>query len=177
MADFNLFLPKLLAFEGGFVDNPADPGGATNAGITLSTWRGCAERMFGVSGTLDTLKALTIGQAGAIYRKLYWDALSCDEIELQPLAEMFCDFYVNAGSPAVSLMQVSLRKTGSEGIEADGYFGPKTMDALDDADQAAVYREYKQLRMEYYRRLVSVRPALARFLDGWLARVASFPDI
>jgi lysozyme family protein len=56
MADFNAFFPTLLRFEGGFVDDPADPWGATNKGITLQTFDSYARRLPGIDPTLEALK-------------------------------------------------------------------------------------------------------------------------
>jgi lysozyme family protein len=62
-------------------------------------------------------------------------------------------------------------------LEVDGDIGPGTMTALKVMDQKAVYRRYKQGRIEYYQDLVAKRPALGKFLKGWLIRVDSFPDL
>ncbi|WP_431257280.1 glycosyl hydrolase 108 family protein [Roseateles chitinivorans] len=83
MADFNRFLPMLLRFEGGFVNDPADPGGATNKGITLQTLRGCGPQLLGIAPTLDNLLALTDAQAGIVYKRQYWDPLRGDDITSQ----------------------------------------------------------------------------------------------
>ncbi len=60
MASFDLYLPQLLRFEGGFVDDPNDPGGATNRGITLATFQRCAQALLGQAPTLQNLRALTV---------------------------------------------------------------------------------------------------------------------
>jgi lysozyme family protein len=91
VANFDVFLPLLLKFEGGFVNDPADPGGATNKGITLQTFRGCAQNLLGLEPTLDNLKSLTDAQAGAIYRDLYWNKTRGDDIDSQTLANIVCD--------------------------------------------------------------------------------------
>src|SRR5215213_788482 len=59
MASLDLYLPQLLQFEGGFVDDPSDPGGATNRGITLATFQRYAQPLLGEQPTLDALRALT----------------------------------------------------------------------------------------------------------------------
>jgi lysozyme family protein len=92
MASFDLFLPMLLKFEGGYVDDPDDPGGETNKGVTMAVFRGCSQSLLGVAPTSDNLKALTDAQAGIIYKALYWDKIQGDGINLQDLANIVCDF-------------------------------------------------------------------------------------
>jgi type VI secretion system secreted protein VgrG len=64
MASFDLFLPIVLKFEGGHVDDPDDPGGETNKGITMATFRLCSHELLGIAPTSDNLKALTNGSGG-----------------------------------------------------------------------------------------------------------------
>lgn len=175
MADFNVFLPLVLRFEGGFVDDPADPGGATNKGITLKTFTGCSQRLLGVDPTLDNLKALSDDQAATIYKALYWNAVCGDAIASQNLADIVCDFYVNAQSHAAKLLQTVLNSVGAK-LDVDGAIGPSTMAALAASDQNDVYQRYKQGRIAYYQNLAQQVPSLSKFLNGWLNRVNSFPD-
>lgn len=178
MASFDPFLPTLLRFEGGYVDDPADPGGATNKGVTLQTFKAFGHQLLGVDPTLDNLKRLTDAQAGTIYKTLYWDRLRADEIGLQPLAEILVDFYVNAGANAVKLLQRVLNELGAQPLlSVDGMTGMDTRRALQQMDPTQVYRRYRQGRSAYYEDLVQQRPSLQRFLKGWLARVAAFPDL
>ena len=178
MADFDAFFPTLLAHEGGFVDDPADPGGATNKGITLESFGKYAQRYLGIEPTLENLKALTDEQAAKIYKPEYWDEIHGDEIELQELADIVFDFQVNAGGSASKLLQKVLNDLGARPpLSVDGDVGTGTMAALARADQKAVYRAYKQGRIAYYQDLVARRPALAKFLSGWLKRVSSFPEL
>jgi lysozyme family protein len=178
MASFDAFFPTLLKHEGGFVNDPADPGGATNKGITMATFQSCARRYLNIDPTLENLEGLTDAQAGMIYKPLYWDEVRGDEIALQELANIVFDFQVNAGGSASKLLQRVLNELGARPpLEVDGDIGPGTMTALKVMDQKAVYRRYKQGRIEYYQDLVAKRPALGKFLKGWLIRVDSFPDL
>lgn len=178
MADFRLFFPMLLKYEGGFVNDPLDPGGATNKGITLGTFNQCAQRLLGIAPTLDALKALTDDQAGVIYKALYWDAIQGDQIALQPLANIVFDFQVNAGNRSAKLLQQVLNDLGTKPpLVVDGAVGKGTLGALRAIDQKAAYARFKQGRIDYYRNLVERKPALQKFLKGWLNRVASFPDL
>jgi len=178
MARFDAFLPILLKYEGGFVNDPIDPGGATNKGVTLATFQKCATQCLGIDPTLENLKVLTDAQAGKIYKALYWDKINGDDIALQELANIVCDFHVNAGGYAAKLLQKVLNDLGATPpLAVDEDIGAKTMAALKTADQKAIYRRYKQGRIDYYRDLVAKRPALGKFLKGWLNRIESFPDL
>jgi lysozyme family protein len=178
MADFDTFLPILLRFEGGFVNDPDDPGGATNKGITLKTFSGCARNLLGIDPTLGNLKALTNEQAGKIYKALYWDKVRGDDITLQELANIVVDFYVNAGVHATKLLQNVMNAAGANpSVAADGVIGAGTMQALQGLHQPDVYRRYKQGRKDYYQDLAANHPSLAKFLNGWLNRVNAFPDL
>jgi len=178
MASFDAFFPTLLGFEGGFVNDPADPGGATNKGITLRTFGTCANQLLGIQPTLENLKALTNEQAGKIYKALYWDKIKGDQIDQQELANIVFDFYVNAGANATKLLQSVLNALGAApALAVDGLIGPGTVQALQSADQTEVYRRYKQGRIDYYQNLAASEPSLAKFLRGWLNRVNAFPDL
>ncbi len=173
MASFDLFLPILLKFEGGYVNNPNDPGGETNLGITMATFQQCSHDLLGIDPTSDNLKALTPGQAGIIYKANYWNKIQGDAYALQDLANIVCDFYVNAGGNASKLLQTVLQGMGAD-ITADGAIGPATMQALNSFSQVDVYNAYKQGRIQYYQALGAKYPM---FLKGWLYRANWFPDL
>jgi len=178
MASFDVFFPTLLRFEGGFVDDPDDPGGATNKGITMQTFSACARRLLGMEPTLANLRALTDQQAGKIYKPLYWDKVRGDDIALQDLADIVFDFFVNAGANATRLLQTVMNAAGaSPSVTVDGAIGPITIRTLGGLDQRDVYRRYKQGRIQYYQNLAATNPQLEKFLKGWLNRVNSFPDL
>ena len=173
MADFNLFLPMLLRFEGGYVDNPADPGGETNKGVTMAVFSRSAHGLLGVEPTSANLKALTDAQAGILYKNLYWDKMQGDSIALQDLANIVCDFYVNAGTHATSILQQVLNGMGAQ-VVVDGSIGTASLQAMAALSQEAIYDNYKKARINYYQQLGGRYPM---FLKGWLARVAAFPDL
>lgn len=173
MASFDIVLPIILNFEGGYVDDPSDPGGETNRGITMATFCQCSHALLGLAPTSDNLKALTDAQAGIIYKANYWAPMQGDSFELQDLANIVCDFYVNAGTHATSLLQQVIQDMGAS-VVVDGCIGPATMQALATLDQTDVYRKYKAGRVAYYQQLGQKYP---EFLQGWLNRVNSFPDL
>src|SRR4051812_11102978 len=133
MADlFDACLTFTLAQEGGYVDDPADPGGATNMGVTLATYRhwdhdpalGPAE-----------VRAMTRQTAAAIYRTLYWNALRRDSLPAGVDLSAF-DFGVNAGTRrGAELLQEAL---GFPPDQVDGCVGPETLRAGLTADAATL---------------------------------------
>jgi lysozyme family protein len=176
MASFDAFLPMLLRFEGGFVDNPADPGGATNKGVTMRTFGSAAVPLLGIQPTTDNLRRLTDEQAGVIYKQLYWDKAQADAIELQALANIVVDFYVNAGAHAITLLQQVLNEAGaSPALAVNGVMDAATSAALRRRDPHDIYQRYRQGRIAYYQGLVAQRPQLQCFLRGWINRVNAFP--
>lgn len=154
---FATALAHVLAHEGGYVDHPDDPGGATNFGITLATlqsWRGR-------SVTRADVRALTKAEAGDIYRARYWDVCRCDELP-EPVAFIVFDAAVNHGvSRAVRLLQEAL------GVTADGRIGPATLGAARAADTKSLVTEIAARRMVLYGNLAHFRT----FGLGWSRRL------
>jgi lysozyme family protein len=175
MASFDLFLPILLKLEGGYVDDPDDPGGETNKGMTMAVFQHCSHELLGIDPTSENLKSLTDAQAGIIYKAKYWDKMNASSFTSQDLANIVCDFLVNAGTRATRLLQHLMNGMGASLVE-DGAIGPATLAALTTVDQVGLYRDYKQARKAYYLQLAESRPSMAKFLKGWLNRVNTFPD-
>src|SRR5581483_3916516 len=114
----------------------------------MATFCRCSHPLLGIEPTPDNLRCLTDAQAGVIYKQHYWDRIRGDEIELQELANIVCDFFVNAGAHATVLLQKILNGKGAYLIE-DGIIGPASIKALSASSSADVYREYKQARIAY----------------------------
>src|ERR1039457_29420 len=125
MANFDQFLPIVLKFEGGYSNDPTDPGGETRKGITMEVFRRCCPELLRIPPTSANLKSLTDAQAGIIYKALYWDKIHGDSIAEQELANIICDFYVNAGTNATKLLQRVLNGLGAK-LEEDGIMGEAT---------------------------------------------------
>lgn len=173
MAKFEIAIPHVLAWEGGYVNHPADPGGETNRGIT--------DRLDGkVDGLVDLdgdgfgdvdIKGLTEDEAKQVYKRRFWDRMQGDKIESQHIANILFDGFVNCGFNGIRIMQRILH------LKEDGVVGPKTLSAINCAHEVTLYESYKQERMNYYVELADKKPALNVFLKGWLNRILSFPDL
>lgn len=156
-ARFRRCLDHVLRHEGGFVQHPDDPGGATNMGITLATlrdWRGA-------DVTADDVRALTRDEAAAIYLARYWNPIRGDELP-PGLDLVVFDFAVHSGvrRAAVALQRLL-------GVTADGVIGRKTLRAAQAADTEDAIRRLCDERLEFLRRL-RTWPTFGR---GWQRRV------
>lgn len=175
MADFHTALAITLSFEGGYCNDADDPGGETNMGITMGVFRMTAHPLLGIEPTSENLERLTPAQAGIIYRACYWTPVHGDALAHQELSNILFDFYVNSGTHATSLLQETVNKMGATPpVVVDGTLGPATLKALERLPLDEVYQLYKAGRIGYYKALGEKYP---RFVNGWLRRVDSFPDL
>lgn len=151
-------LARVLAHEGGYTNNPADPGGPTNFGITLDDYRRYAKP----GATAADVKAMNVEEAKSIYRTKYWDAQRCDELSAGVDYAVF-DYGVNSGiGRSKKVLQRVL------GVTADGAFGPRTMHAAASADPRSVIVALCDERLRFLQGL-RTWPVFGR---GWGRRVA-----
>ncbi|WP_458093882.1 glycoside hydrolase family 108 protein [Roseomonas sp. WA12] len=154
---FDACLDLVLKAEGGFVNHPSDPGGATNLGITLRTLSEFREE----EATVEDVRALTRTEAREIYRARYWTPMRCAELPAGVDLMVF-DFGVNAGpGRSVKLLQRSL------GVAADGSIGPITLAAARASRAPELVGRLAEGRLAYYRGLATF-PTFGR---GWTRRV------
>lgn len=176
---------EILAREGGYVDDPDDPGGATNHGVTLSTLRRLGLDLDGDGAvTRRDLRDLRPDQAVEIFLRHYFQAPGIDALP-EGLQPSVFDMYVNAGDNAVRILQRLLRQMGQD-IVVDGRIGPQTVAASKAAQQRApdhLADAYAIARRNYYFRLADQRPASRKFArtraggkGGWIRRAESFLD-
>ncbi|MBQ5796313.1 MAG: peptidoglycan domain protein [Kiritimatiellae bacterium] len=124
MASFDKYAPKLKRWEGGFGNDPDDPGGATMCGVTLATFRA----WYGQDKTVADLRRMTDAQWRRIMKDGFWDKCWGDQIKNQSVAEIFVDWVVNSGPAMIKKVQ------GLVGTTADGVLGPKTLLAINDCN-------------------------------------------
>lgn len=167
MADFEQSIGIILKHEGGFVNHPSDPGGATNRGITFNLFKQYAKSLE-LSDDIYSLKVLTEDQAKFIYREHFWNPMRGNDIINQNIADILFDGYVNMGGKAIKLMQKEA------GAEADGTIGPGSLQAINNANARILFQGYKDARIKFYKDLAEKKPKLQVFLKGWLNRINSF---
>ncbi|MDD7971418.1 holin-associated N-acetylmuramidase [Roseinatronobacter alkalisoli] len=170
---------EIVAREGGFVNDPDDPGGATNFGVTIHTLRRLRP---GARVGVEDVRALTREQAIAIYVEHYFTRPRIADLP-EPLWPTVFDMYVNAGANAVRILQRLLADMGLD-LAADGVIGPQTIAAAHrgyDMAPSHLVDAYGIARRDYYYRLADQRPASRKFArrrdggkGGWITRAEEF---
>ena len=156
-ANFFKSLEMVLKHEGGFVDHPDDPGGATNKGITHKTYSDFLGRPL---EDVDELKNIPDEHVQLIYKQGYWDKVKGDNLPSGVDFAIF-DWAVNSGpGRAAKALQKAV------GATADGAIGPKTLAAVEAADAAEIIKAVADDREAFYRSLRTFNT----FGKGWLRR-------
>lgn len=183
MQDIRQIAEEIVTREGGFVNDPDDPGGATNHGVTIHTMRrlGLDLTGDGVVG-VDDVRALGRGQAVDIFIAHYFRRPRIAEMP-EALQPSLFDMHVNAGGNAVKILQRLLRDMGYR-VAVDGAIGPQTLAAAQDAaapDPLALRDAYGVARRNYYFRLADRRAASRKYArtragtkGGWIRRAEEF---
>lgn len=167
-AQFERAVGFVLEHEGGFVDDPADPGGATNWGITLPTLKGSAGGDVNGDGRIDgeDIRGLSREQAVGVYREL-WERWGVGRFGDDGVARKFFDLAVNMGVYRAGIcLQRALRAT-EHPVKVDGVVGPIT---IENANRAPAHCLVAALRSEaagQYRLFVRSNPGFVRFARGW----------
>lgn len=174
---------EIVAREGGYVNDPDDPGGATNYGVTIGTMRALGMDL-NRDGRIDAadVRALTRAQAEQIFVEHYFRKPRLAELP-GPLQASVFDMYVNAGANAVKILQRLVTRMGFRAAD-DGVVGPRTIAAVADAAAAAPQHladAYGIARRNYYYALADQRPASRKFArtkaggkGGWITRAEEF---
>lgn len=156
--NFAASLAAVLVHEGGYVNHPKDPGGATNKGVTqrvYDDWRQKNGLPF------RSVKELEQSELEDIYRRQYWDAVRGDDL---PAGVDYCvfDFAVNSGANrAARYLQEAVR------VAADGQIGPVTLAAVAAADPSKLVEAISDARLGFLQRLTT----FDTFGKGWTRRV------
>lgn len=155
--NFDRALSSVLKSEGGFVNNPNDPGKMTNLGCTQVVW----EEWCGHVVTEKVMRSLTPADVAPLYKRKYWDKVKADDL---PSGIDYCvfDTAINSGpGRAVKLLQ------GVVGVDQDGDLGPKTLGAVKAFDPKELIEDYSKRRLSFLMDL----PTWVHFGKGWTNRV------
>ena len=150
---FEEIIGVVLEHEGGYVNDPEDPGGETKYGVSKRAYPN------------EDIKNLTEEGAKDIYRRDYWERYRCAELP-ESLRHIYFDMCVNMGAGrATKIMQETANAKGAN-LKIDGGMGPMTVGAMKSVELERV-RAY---RVKYYATLIERKPDLAKFYFGWFKR-------
>jgi lysozyme family protein len=161
--NFEASLNHVLKHEGGWLDHPKDPGGATMKGVTLATY----SSWLGRPASKDELKNIPDDHLRKIYKTQYWDAVCGDDLPVGVDYAVF-DMAVNSGpSRAARMLQASV------GAVPDGKIGPKTLAIVKAQNAEALINTFQHNRQHFLEAL----PTFATFGKGWTRRVNEVGDV
>lgn len=151
MTDYDTAMKRLLPHEGGYVNDPKDPGGETKFGISKRSYP-----------KVD-IKNLTWDQAKAIYKRDFWDKIQGDKLPMV-VAYQLVDAAINSG-----IDRASRWVQRAVGATQDGDIGPATLAALKATDPNDVVFRFLGFRLQSMTDL----PIWDRFGKGWARRIAA----
>ena len=163
MADLNTALIAIYGHEGGYVNDPDDPGGETKYGICKRSYP-----------HLD-IKNLTLDQAAEIYRRDYWEPLRLDDVKYQVIATECLDTAVNCGEGTEARIiqrAINLTNYPAPDITVDGKLGPLTVAAINKHRRpAALYKMLNVLQGMRYVNIIEANPKLEKYVNSWMSRI------
>lgn len=184
MARVELLATYIKKWEGGFVNDPADRGGATNMGVTIATFETYCKRKGLLRPTILQLKRLTENEWLDILKTMFWDRWKADLIKSQKVANILVDWVWGSGSHGILIPQRLL------GVRVDGIVGEKTIQALNVQDPDKFFQLAFDARKQFlqditddsvrrYETRIGRKATQAelmkytnkRFLKGWLNRL------
>jgi lysozyme family protein len=162
----------VLKWEGGLTDDPDDPGGRTNKGITQREYDNYRKQ---TGLPIQDVAQISDDEVYEIYYNNFWKATKCDGLP-SPLRLVVFDTAVNMGvGTSIKLLQQALNEFLVQGkkLLVDGIIGPKTLEAAQTMNSKAVAKKMLELRLYRYCDIVKSSPKLVKFLKGWVRRVIS----
>lgn len=170
-------LPTILKDEGGFQNFTNDSANycdgvliGTNKGISAIGYKG----YYGKCPTVEQMKNLTEQQAGAIFKKNYWDKVNGDKIENPSVAQMMMQYIIGSGASQLSdIKQIANATGGKNTLSINDYpITDKDAEFINSLNQLNFWTALKTWRLQFYERLVSSNPEkYGKFLNGWKARL------
>lgn len=174
-AKFEAALNNTLRHEGGYVNDPVDPGGATNYGISLRFLRNVGDLDLGDvdhDGDIDAddIRLFSREHAASAYRAQFWDKCGYEAIKDALIAAKVFDMAVNMGPrQAHKILQRALNDLGCS-LVVDGDLGPLTLGAVNNVEGLRLFPRIVVRAKGFYLGLMLRNPALKKYKNGWFKR-------
>ena len=166
--NFRIALAETLSHEGGYANNPADPGGITMRGVTRKIWAKWTSRKE-KDVTAEEMRSLTVEQIMPLYHAWYWGPVRADDLP-GGLDFVIFDIAVNSGPErSVRMLQKAINQLGRIRVGVDGVIGPKTLSAASKINVFDLINEVGNTRLWFYFDLSTFRT----FGKGWMRRLLS----
>ena len=184
MASIDKLIPFILKWEGGFVNDPTDRGGATNKGVTIATYEAYCRQKRLPRPTVEQLKNIPDAHWRDIIKTMFWDKWHADDIHSQKVANILVDWVWLSGVHGIKKPQALL------GVKTDGIVGNKTLSAVNFADPDELFSALYKERVKFINAIVSrsivayekkigrkatekelLKYTQKRFLSGWMNRL------
>lgn len=149
----------------GFANDPDDAGGATMCGITIGTYKTYCKRKGYPTPTVFSLKNISYERWRDVLKTLFWDKWKADEINSQALANILVDWVWASGGNGIKIPQRIL------GVTQDGIVGPKTLAAVNAANEAELFTAIHEARINFVDNIVRRKPSQKKFVKGWKRRI------
>lgn len=187
MADILKLYPIIKKWEGGFVNDSADAGGATNRGVTLNTYKQYCKLKKKPVPTVNDLRNITEETVIDILRVYYWNPCKADEIKNQSIANLIVNSVWGSGTGYIKKVQEVA------GVKPDGIVGVRTLAAINNANQRDLFTRLWNRRKKFFEDITAnsiaayekkigrkateaelMKHTNKRFLKGWLNRLNDF---
>lgn len=149
----------------GWANDPDDPGGATQCGVTIGTYKGWCKKNGLYVPSAAQLRKIPFAHWLAIFRSLFWDLCRADDIQCTPVAWLLVDWVWASGPKVIKEFQKLL------GVKADGKIGPITLAAANNTDGDKLFGALMKERHAYISRCIIRNPKLRKYENGWRKRI------
>jgi lysozyme family protein len=151
--------------KAGWSDDPLDNGGATMLGITLATYATYRKNEGLSEPAKEMLRNISFGEWKSVLKEYFWDRWLADDIKNQSVANLLVDWLWGSGVYGIKYPQQIL------GVYDDGIVGSKTIAAINNAEQSALFADLWNRRKKHFEDIVKRNPSQAKWLKGWMNRL------
>jgi lysozyme family protein len=169
MAELQPIADFILSWEGGYVNDPTDRGGATNMGVTIGTWKkvGYDKNQDGIVDVSDLKQISKYDVIQRVMKPFYFDRWRASEIKNQSIALILVDWVWASGAWGIRIPQRVLN------VEVDGIVGRQTIEAVNKFPAAAFFNQIMYEREKFINGIIKKHPEQAKFKRGWINRLKS----